>query len=330
MFIIRRSIRSINSLHQHHHHYSTSEHQPIRGIDRYNLDYLSIRPDSLYRTRLSEYYDNHLSSDLLYMTYQLPAGYSNDGTTPHNSNGRALVQHPDPTTRLPNWDPEDPYASNRPPRPPRGGSASIPRKPKSDSSPSNLVRLSRITIDTHVSEAIHTKKELLGAIYLLKLISGQLDRSSLSQDQLTRLSPDQGIRLSRTKDRSTTFKVRRNMVCGVNVTIQGPRMFDFIDTLTTFVLPRLKDFNGFSLPPSDSHHRHNSMVSGVVQIGLSDHGMGLWPGVEESLENWPRKYGMNIHFITNATGPGATEKARALMSGFRIPFVRPEDAKLKR
>ncbi|OAV90502.1 hypothetical protein PTTG_02594 [Puccinia triticina 1-1 BBBD Race 1] len=290
----------------------------------------SIRPGQLYRSRLAEHYQNQMASDLLYMTYELPAGYALDGSTPHRADGRALTQHPDPISKLPQWDPEDPYTRNRPPRPPKGGSGALPRRPPSDSSPENLVRLKKISIDIHVPEAIHTKKELLGAIYLLQLISGQPDRAALSTDQLSKLFSSEGIQISRTKDKSTTFKVRTGMVCGAHLEIRGPKMFDFLDILSTFVLPRLKDFNGFALPPADAHRRHTAMVSGVVQIGLPDHAMGLWPGVEESLENWPRKYGMNIHFLTSATGPGATDKARALISGFRVPFVRPEDAKLER
>lgn len=291
----------------------------------------SIRPGQMYRSRLAQYYQDQLASDLLYMTYELPAGYALDGSTPHQPDGRAITQHPDPLDKLPKWDPNDPYTRNRPPRPPKGGVGALPRRPPSDSSPPNQTRLLKISIDIHIPEAIHTKKELLGGIYLLQLISGQPDRTGL--DQTTRNSKlfrSEGIKISRTKDKSTTFKVRTGMVCGLHVDIKGPKMFEFLDILTTFVLPRLKDFSGFRLPPADAHKRHASMVSGVVQIGLPDHAMGLWPGVEESLENWPRKYGMNIHFQTNATGPSATDRARALISGFRVPFVTPEDAKLKR
>ncbi|KAA1106551.1 hypothetical protein PGT21_036103 [Puccinia graminis f. sp. tritici] len=308
----------------------TTEMQRVKKDSSQTAGLFSIRPGQLYRSRLAEHYHNQMASDLLYMTYELPAGYALDGSTPHRADGRALTQHPDPISKLPQWDPEDPYTRNRPPRPPKGGSGSLPRRPPSDSSPENLVRLKKISIDIHVPEAIHTKKELLGAIYLLQLISGQPDRAALSTDQLSKLFRSEGIQISRTKDKSTTFKVRTGMVCGAHLEIRGPKMFDFLDILSTFVLPRLKDFNGFALPPVDAHRRHAAMVSGVVQIGLPDHAMGLWPAVEESLENWPRKYGMNIHFLTNATGPGASDKARALISGFRVPFVRPQDAKLER
>lgn len=288
-----------------------------------------VKPGMMARCRLSEYYDHHLSSDMLYMTYQLPAGYAMDGSTPHHSNGRGITDHPNPLSKLPQWDPTDPYTRNRPARPPKGGTCAIPKKPAPDSSPDHSIRLQKISIDIHVPESIHTKKELLGAIYLLQIITGQPDRTGLTSEAASVLPSNEGIHLSKTKDASTTFRVRRGMTCGVHVDLKGPEMFNFIDVLVTFVLPRLKDYNGFKLPPHDVHQRYTSMVSGTVQLGLPSSGMGLWPGIEESLENWPRKYGMNVHFVTNATGPGASDKARALMSGFRIPFVRPADAKLK-
>lgn len=271
--------------------------------------YKNLKPGIMTRCRLSDYYDDHLSSDMLYMTYQLPAGYAMDGSTPHTSHGRAITQHPDPLSQLPQWDPNDPYTRNRPPRPPKGGTCATPRRPAADTSPDHAIHLQKISIDIHVPESIHTKKELLGAIYLLQLITGQPDRTGLSADGLACIPSNHGIQLSKTKDASTTFRVRRGMTCGVHVDLRGPEMFNFMDVLVTFVLPRLKDYNGFKLPPHDVHQRYTSMVSGTVQLGLPSSGMGLWPGIEESLENWPRRYGMNIHFVTNATGPGASDKA---------------------
>ena len=50
--------------------------------------------------------------------------------------------------------------------------------------------------------------------------------------------------------------------------------------------------------------------------------MGLFPQIEVNLDSYPKSYGMHIHFITNATGEGAQNKARQLLSGFQIPFAR--------
>jgi large subunit ribosomal protein L5 len=50
--------------------------------------------------------------------------------------------------------------------------------------------------------------------------------------------------------------------------------------------------------------------------------MGFFPQIEVNLDAYPKTYGMHIHFITNAKGVGAQERARQLLSGFQIPFVR--------
>ncbi|KAK0185745.1 60s ribosomal protein l7 [Armillaria mellea] len=94
---------------------------------------------------------------------------------------------------------------------------------------------------------------------------------------------------------------------------QGQNMYDFIGTLVEFVLPRLRE---------DSNLNKPSSVSGVVSMGLPPEAMGFFPQIEVNQEAYPRQYGMHIHFITNAQGVGAQDRARALVSGFQIPFIR--------
>jgi len=50
--------------------------------------------------------------------------------------------------------------------------------------------------------------------------------------------------------------------------------------------------------------------------------MGFFPQIEVNQDSYPKMYGMHIHFVTNASGLGAQNRARALVSGFQIPFVR--------
>jgi len=50
--------------------------------------------------------------------------------------------------------------------------------------------------------------------------------------------------------------------------------------------------------------------------------MGFFPQIEVNLDAYPRSYGMHIHFVTNAKGLGAQNRARALVSGFQVPFTR--------
>jgi len=48
----------------------------------------------------------------------------------------------------------------------------------------------------------------------------------------------------------------------------------------------------------------------------------FFPQIEVNVDSYPKLYGMHIHFITNATGMGAQDRARALVSGFQMPFLR--------
>jgi large subunit ribosomal protein L5 len=99
-------------------------------------------------------------------------------------------------------------------------------------------------------------------------------------------------------------------------------MYDFLGTLVEFVLPRLREFNGVQLPPSSASVNTPAGVSGVVSFGLPANAMVFFPQIEINVDAYPKLCGMHIHFITNARGVGAQDKARALVSGFQVPFIR--------
>jgi large subunit ribosomal protein L5 len=99
-------------------------------------------------------------------------------------------------------------------------------------------------------------------------------------------------------------------------------MYDFLNTLTEFVLPRLRDFNGIVLPPKSSSSTTPSTVSGVVSFGLPPEAMVSFPQLEINVDAYPMLPGIHIHFVTNVKEKGAQDKARALVSGFQVPFVR--------
>ena len=116
--------------------------------------------------------------------------------------------------------------------------------------------------------------------------------------------------------------VRPGIPLGVKVELKGDRMYDFLGTLVQFVLPRLRDFEGVVLPPASANLKTPAGVSGVVSIGLPPEAMGFFPQIEVNQDAYPLQYGMHIHFVTNAEGVGAQNKARALLSGFQLPFTR--------
>ena len=264
-----------------------------RGLPIPHVKNLILR--DTHQSRLQDYYYNSLQDDLMYMTYV------------HESSPRP----PTRATRLA-YDPEDPYTKNRH-NPPVGGSQ-IGKKPPPPSTPQNVVQLERIQIHTMVKEAIDSKSFLLGAIAAFRAISGENYRAG-------GVHTSGGVQIVRAVKTVGGWS-RAGTPLGVKVDLKGPKMYDFLSTFVEFVLPRLREFNGIQLPSSSSNMQTPAGVSGVVSFGLPPEAMGLFPQIEVNLDSYPKSYGMHVHFITNAEGQGAQNRARALLSGFGVPFIR--------
>ncbi|KAH9480220.1 54S ribosomal protein L7, mitochondrial [Psilocybe cubensis] len=245
--------------------------------------------------RLEDHYHTTLKDDLMYMTYTHEIGER-----------RAPRQ-----IRL-KFDPEDPYSKYRK-NPPVGGSQ-VGKKPAPPSTPENIVRLEKIQLHTMVKEATANKSHLLPAIMQLKALSGESYKAGGRHAV-------EGIQIIRGK-KSVGGWVRPGIPIGAKVDLKGQAMYDFLGTLTEFVLPRLRDFNGVVLPPQSSSSNTPSTVAGVVSFGLPPSAIGFFPQIEVNIDAYPKLSGMHIHFVTNATGIGAQDRARALVSGFQVPFVR--------
>lgn len=259
---------------------------------------------SLAPQRYAEHYHRVLAQDLLYLTY--------DHTVPP---ARLIPPHLRKADQLA-WDPENPYTKNRPAKKPRGGGSLIPatRMVAAD----NVVRLEEIVINTFVKEAAVNKSQVLSAIAGLQAMTGQPLPGFAAES--TSGSAKSGIQVLHTKKASASFKVRAGQVCGAKVSLKGEAMWSFLETLVELVLPRLKDWNGVKIPPPSTNLKSPAQVSGVVSFGLPPAAMGLFPGTELNVEQFPRLHGFNLSFITNVRGLGAQDQARALMSGFRIPL----------
>ena len=116
------------------------------------------------------------------------------------------------------------------------------------------------------------------------------------------------------------------MPVGVKAILPAPVAHEFLEVLTTFVLPRLRSFAGFPLPPASQPPASPAAMSGVVSLGMHPEAIPLFPQIEINLDQYPNKpLGFQIDCITNQRGRKATEKARALLSGLGIPFVRRGD-----
>lgn len=246
--------------------------------------------------RLEDHYYTTLRDDLMYITYKH-----------ENPDARKKQRE----IRL-KFDPNDPYTKNRY-NPPVGGSQ-LGRKPAPPVTPENIIRLEKISIHTMVKEAISNKSNLLGAIMALRVLTGETYKGGGRH-------AIEGIQIVKGK-KAVGGWIRPGVPVGVKVDLKGQSMYDFLGTLVEFVLPRMRDFNGVVLPPQSSSINSPSSVSGVVSFGLPPTAMGLFPQIEVNVDSYPKSYGMHIHFVTNATGLGAQNQARALVSGFQIPFLR--------
>lgn len=166
-----------------------------------------------------------------------------------------------------------------------------------------------------VKEAIGNKHALLSAIMALRAISGETVRGG------GRIGSS-GVQVVAAKNGAAAWKLRAGMPVSTKVELRGEAMYDFIQSLVDFVLPRMRDFPGFELPAPSSSHRAPHALAGVVSFGLPRAAMGLFPQIEANIDSYPRLHGFHMHFKTNAKGPEAQQHARALLSGFKVPFYK--------
>ena len=101
------------------------------------------------------------------------------------------------------------------------------------------------------------------------------------------------------------FKLRQGMKIGVKVTLRGERMFEFMDRLFNFALPRVRDFKGIGKDSFDGR--------GNYSLGLKE--QLIFPEIE--YDKVEKIRGMNIAFVTTAH---TDDEARELLSLMGAPF----------
>ena len=103
------------------------------------------------------------------------------------------------------------------------------------------------------------------------------------------------------------FKIREGMKLGVKVTLRGERMYEFLDRLFNFALPRVRDFKGINPNAFDGR--------GNYALGLKE--QLIFPEIEYDKVDKIR--GMDIAFVTTAT---TDEEARELLTLLGAPFAK--------
>ncbi len=102
------------------------------------------------------------------------------------------------------------------------------------------------------------------------------------------------------------FKLRQGMKIGVKVTLRGERMYEFIDRLFNFALPRVRDFKGINPNAFDGR--------GNYSLGLKE--QLIFPEIE--YDKVEKIRGMDIAFVTTAN---TDEEARELLKLLGAPFA---------
>jgi large subunit ribosomal protein L5 len=148
-------------------------------------------------------------------------------------------------------------------------------------------KLEKIVINMGLGEAIANAKILDVAV-----------------DELSRISGQRPV-ITRAKKSIANFKLRQNMPIGASVTLRGDRMFEFLDRLTSVVLPRVRDFRGVSTKSFDGR--------GNYTLGLRD--QLIFP--EISYEKVDKIRGMNVTIVTTAR---SDDEARELLRQLGMPF----------
>lgn len=111
--------------------------------------------------------------------------------------------------------------------------------------------------------------------------------------------------IARAKNSIASFKLREGQALGASVTLRGARMYEFLDRLICFSLPRVKDFRGLNPKAFDG--------KGNYSLGIKEQIM--FP--EINYDKIDKVRGMGISFVTTA---GNNEEGRDLLKMFGMPF----------
>jgi large subunit ribosomal protein L5 len=111
--------------------------------------------------------------------------------------------------------------------------------------------------------------------------------------------------IARAKNSIASFKLREGQALGASVTLRGRKMYEFLDRLISFSLPRVKDFRGLSPKAFDG--------KGNYTLGMKE--QIIFP--EISYDKIDKIRGLGISFVTTA---GSNEEGRELLKMFGMPF----------
>ena len=148
-------------------------------------------------------------------------------------------------------------------------------------------RITKITLNMGVGEAVNDKKNIDMAVGDLVKIAGQKPVVTKARKAIA------------------NFKIRENLAIGCMVTLRGVQMYEFLDRFVTIALPRVRDFRGISGRSFDGRGNYNIGVKEQI----------IFPEVEYDKIDALR--GLNISITTTAK---TDDECKALLAGFKFPF----------
>ena len=161
------------------------------------------------------------------------------------------------------------------------------RKDLGLANPMQVPRITKITVNMGVGEAVADRKVVDAAAADMARITGQKPL------------------ITKSKKAIASFKLRENLPIGCKVTLRGERMYEFLDRLITVAIPRIRDFRGVSARAFDG--RGNYTLGVKEQI--------IFPEIQYDAIDQLR--GMDITITTTAMN---NEQGRALLEAFNFPF----------
>ena len=156
-------------------------------------------------------------------------------------------------------------------------------------SPMQIPKFDKIVINVGAGDAKDNSKVIDSIVDEITLISGQKAIPTYAKKSVA------------------NFKLREGVKIGVKVTLRGEKMYEFMDRLFTFALPRVRDFKGIN--PNGFDGRGNYSMGLKEQL--------IFPEIEYDKVDKIR--GMDITFVTTATND---EEARELLKLMGAPFAK--------
>jgi len=153
--------------------------------------------------------------------------------------------------------------------------------------PMQVPRITKISVNMGVGEAVADKKALDGALKDLTALTGQKPVVTKSRMAIA------------------AFKLRAGVPVGARVTLRGARMYEFLDRLINVAMPRIRDFRGVSARSFDGRGNYSFGVKEQI----------IFPEIAYDQVDAIR--GMDITITTTARDD---REGRALLESFNFPF----------